>query len=84
MKLADYLNDNGMTATEFAVLVGRAPSTISRILTGMRAKGFVNEFDHPTDRRRRIFKLTDSYLAKGDDDIAMLLGWCVEPNNALI
>jgi len=59
-------------------------STISRILTGMRAKGFVNEFDHPTDRRRRIFKLTDRYLARGHADMATLLDWCAEPNNALI
>ena len=58
-------------------------STVSRVLTGMRAKGFIREYPHPTDRRRRVFKLADSYLNRGFTDMQQLLEWCAKPENAL-
>ncbi len=58
-------------------------STVSRILTGMRARGFITEHVHPTDRRRRIFRLADGYLDQGDSDIQNFLDWCAEPENTL-
>ena len=58
-------------------------STVSRILTGMRAKGLVFEETHPTDRRRRIFRLADAYTTKTHSDIAELLDWCATPENNL-
>lgn len=58
-------------------------STVSRIITGMRAKGFVTESAHPTDGRRRVFTLVDAYLHRGDDDIQNFLDWCAKPENKL-
>jgi len=58
-------------------------STMSRIMTSMRAKGFLTEEEHPTDRRRRVFRMADAYLGLGDSDIRMLLDWCDQPENAL-
>ncbi len=59
-------------------------STASRILTGMRSNGFVTEEAHPTDRRRRVFRLKPAYLNRGDDDIKILLDWCAEPDHNLV
>lgn len=56
-------------------------STASRLLTEMRAKGFVTEHQHPTDRRRRIFHLAEDYLDRGNDDIRNLLCWCAQRPN---
>ena len=64
--------------------LGMAKSTVSRILTSMRAKGFVVEEVHPRDRRRRVFRLADEYLDKGDSDIDELLKWCAAPENSLV
>ena len=58
-------------------------STVSRVLTGMRAKGFICEYPHPTDRRRRIFKLADSFLNRAHADMRQVLEWCAIPENAL-
>jgi len=58
-------------------------STVSRILTGMRCKGFVTEEVDPSDRRRRIFKLGNEYLNRGDKDIQIFLDWCAKPQNRL-
>ena len=60
-----------------------AKSTVSRILTGMRSKGFITEETHPHDRRRRLFRLADAYLNRGDADIRELLDWCGTPGNNL-
>lgn len=70
--------------TNAARELGMAKSTVSRILTGMRAKQFVVEEIHPTDRRRRIFRLAEAYLNKGDSDIRDLLEWCSAPGNSLV
>lgn len=64
--------------------LGMAKSTVSRILTGMRARHFVVEEIHPTDRRRRIFRLAEAYLNRGDSDIRELLEWCAAPGNSLV
>ena len=61
-----------------------AKSTVSRILTGMRAKGFITEATHPNDRRRRLFRLADEYLNRGDADIQELLDWCGTEGNSLV
>ena len=61
-----------------------AKSTVSRILTGLRAKRFVIETPHPTDRRKRVFHLSEAYLQKGDSDIRELLDWCSAPGNSLM
>lgn len=58
-------------------------STVSRLLTEMRAKGFVKERQHPTDRRKRIFHLADPYLDRGNADIQHLLDWCAQTENRL-
>ena len=64
--------------------LGMPKSTVSRILTGMRAKGFIIEEINPRDRRRRTFRLKDAYLSKGDSDIQDLLRWCSTPENSLV
>ena len=64
--------------------LGIAKSTLSRILTGMRAKRFVVEEMHPTDRRRRVFRLAEAYLNRGDSDIRDLLDWCSATGNSLV
>ena len=69
--------------TQASTDLGIPKSTVSRILTGMRAKGFVSEEVHPSDRRRRVFKLADAYLDRGDTDIELLLDWCSKPGNRL-
>ena len=63
--------------------LGMSKSTVSRIITGMRAKGFVTESPHPSDGRRRVIKLANAYLERGDDDIQRLLNWCARPENSL-
>lgn len=70
--------------TSAASTLGMLKSTVSRILTGMRAKGFVTERIHPEDRRRRIFTLAGAYLNRGKNDIRELLEWCAKPENALV
>jgi DNA-binding MarR family transcriptional regulator len=59
-------------------------STVSRILTDMRAKGFVTEEIHPSDGRRRVFRLAEQYLEVGDADITKFLDWCATPGNELV
>jgi len=78
-------NSRGETlgVTKAAHDLGMSKSTVSRILTGMRAKGFVKELEHPTDGRRRVFTLADAYLHKGDDDIQIFLDWCAKDENRL-
>lgn len=56
-------------------------STVSRLLTGMRAKGFVKEHQHQLDRRKRVFHLADEFLDRGNTDIEQLLDWCAKPEN---
>ena len=63
--------------------LGMPKSTVSRLLTEMRAKGFVTECQHPTDRRKRIFHLAEPYLDRGNTDIRHLLDWCARAENRL-
>lgn len=70
--------------TKASAELDMAKSTASRLLTGMRAKGFVKESVDTSDRRRRIFELTDAYLGKGDADIKMLIEWCANPDNSFV
>jgi DNA-binding MarR family transcriptional regulator len=63
--------------------LGIPKSTESRILTGMREEGFVQEFFAPEDGRRRIVKLAENYLARTDNDIHRFLDCCAEPGNRL-
>ena len=70
--------------TKASADLGMNVSTVSRILTGMRARGFVTEESHPSDRRRRVFGLSEAYLSQGDTDIQMLIDWCREPGHSLI
>ena len=79
-----YANGKDICVTQASNDLNINISTVSRILTNMRAKGFVKEFAHPTDRRRRIFNLADSYLESGDSDISTLLSWCADPENSLV
>ena len=73
-----------VSVTNAARDLGMPKSTASRILTGIRAKGFVTEETHPTDRRKRVFRLKAAYLNKGDADIKELLDWCKEPGHNLV
>ena len=76
-----HANNQDMCVTQASQDLNMPKSSVSRILTGMRAKGFVTESTHPFDRRRRIFTLADEYLNQGDKDIQNLLRWCAEPEN---
>ena len=69
--------------TKAARDLGMSKSTVSRIVTGMRAKGFVKEIEHPTDGRCRVFTLADTYLDRGDDDIQKFLAWCAQKENRM-
>ncbi len=69
--------------TKAAGDLGMSKSTVSRIVTGMRAKGFVKEIEHPTDGRRRVFTLADAYLGRGDDDIQKFLVWCAKKEHRM-
>ncbi len=75
---------DSIAVTSAAKSLGMPKSTVSRILTGMRAKGFVTEQVHPEDRRRRVFRLAEAHLNRGSNDIRQLLEWCAEPENALV
>ena len=72
-----------ISVTKAALDLGMSKSTVSRIITGMRAKGFVKELEHPTDGRRRVFTLADAYLGRGDDDIRKFLAWCAQKENRM-
>jgi len=69
--------------TKAAHDLAMSKSTVSRIVTGMRAKGFVTEAVHPTAVRRREFTLADAYLGRGDDDIQKFLAWCAQAENRM-
>ena len=79
-----HARGDAIYVTSAASTLGIPKSTVSRILTGMRAKGFVTERVHPEDGRRRIFKLAGDFLQRGKNDIRELLEWCAEPENALV
>ena len=79
-----HLREEAIYVTTAASDLGMPKSTASRILTGMRAKGLVTEQVHVKDRRRRIFRLSDTYLSRGDDDIQNMLKWCAKPGNSLV
>ena len=79
-----HVNGKDFCVTKASADLDMAKSTASRLLTGMRTKGFVKEYTDPSDRRRRIFKLADTYLARADSDISDLLAWCAKPENNLI
>jgi DNA-binding MarR family transcriptional regulator len=72
------------TVTEAAIDLDMPKSSVSRILTGMRAKGFVRETIDPTDKRRRVFRLSRRYLDQGEEDIEKFLQWTSKPENSLI
>ena len=57
-------------------------SSVSRILTGLRSKGLVIEEPHPSDRRRRIFKVSNLQLSRGEIEIGELLEWCSKSENS--
>lgn len=73
-----------VTVTEAAIDLDMPKSSVSRILTGMRAKGFVRETIDPTDKRRRVFRLSRRYLDQGEEDIEKFLQWTSKPENSLI
>jgi DNA-binding MarR family transcriptional regulator len=73
-----------VTVTEAAIDLDMPKSSVSRILTGMRAKGFVRETIDPTDKRRRVFRLSRRYLDQGEEDIEKFLQWASKPENSLI
>ena len=79
-----HAREDAIYVTKAARDLNMPMSTVSRILTGMRAKGLVTEQVHPNDRRRRIFNLSDAYLNRSDNDISQLLAWCAKPANALV
>ncbi len=79
-----HVQGDAIYVTTAASDLGMPKSTVSRILTGMRAKGFVTEKAHATDRRRRIFSLAAAYLNTGDKGIRNFLDWCAKPENALV
>jgi len=64
--------------------LGIHKSTASRILKGLRAKHFIVETAHPTDRRRKAFRLADAYLNRGDSDIQEMLQWRSATGNSLV
>lgn len=66
-----------------AIDLGMSKSTVSRIISGMRAKGIVTETRHPTDGRRHIIRLASAFLERSDIDIEEYLSWCALPENAL-
>jgi DNA-binding MarR family transcriptional regulator len=72
-----------ITVTQSAIDLDMPKSSVSRILTGMRAKGFVRETTDPTDKRRRIFRLSSRYLGQGEKDIERFLKWVSKPENSL-
>ena len=76
--------DIDICVTQASLDLSMPKSSVSRILTGMRAKGYVTESTHPFDKRRRIFKLADEYLNRGDEDIKKLLRWLADPKNTLV
>lgn len=78
-----FAQGQDMSVTQAAVDLEMPKSTVSRILTEMRAKGFVTEAIHPDDRRRRLFRLAEAYRHNGDLDIRRFLEWCAEPGNEL-
>ena len=72
-----------ITVTQAAFDLEMPKSSVSRILTGMRAKGFVHESIDPADKRRRIFRLSSRYLGQGEKDIERFLQWVSKPENSL-
>lgn len=78
-----HAHGKSICVTTAASDLGMSKSTVSRIITGMRAKGFVTESVHPADGRRRVVKLAAAYLSQGDDDIQKFLDWCAQPEHSL-
>ena len=79
-----FAQGEDVSVTQAAEDLEMPKSTVSRILTEMRAKGFVTEEIHPHDGRRRVFRLAEDYREGGDTDIKRFLDWCAKPGNELV
>ena len=79
-----FAQGEDISVTKAASALDMPKSTVSRILTDMRAKGFVTEEIHPHDGRRRVFRLAAGYREVGDTDIKRFLDWCARPGNELV
>ncbi len=55
-----HVQGEDIRVTKTATDLGLPNSTVSRIFNGTRARGFIYEYAHPTDQRRRFFELADS------------------------
>ena len=89
LKMLDYgfvcfAQRDDIFVTKAAEDLAMPKSTVSRILTEMRAKGFVSEEIHSHDGRRRVFRLAEDYQEGGDTDIKRFLDWCAKPGNELV
>ncbi len=78
-----HMRGEDIRVTKAATVLGIPKSTVSRVLTDMRAKRFICEYAHPTDRRRRIIELADSYLNRSFSDMRQVLEWYAKRENAL-
>lgn len=47
------------TATDIAIVTGLANNTLTQMLKKLEEKGLITSGPHPTDKRKRLFDLTD-------------------------
>jgi len=83
-RLLRVLSDRTSTPTELAESLGTSTSVVSRLLSELKTEGHVVEVTDPTDRRRRIYGLTDA----GATEVSRLIAFgpiegAAEPDHSL-
>ncbi|MBX3086243.1 MAG: MarR family transcriptional regulator [Anaerolineae bacterium] len=53
-------DEEGMLPSELSRLQGVMPNTISSLIASLREAGMIAQVAHPSDRRKRIIKITDA------------------------
>ena len=65
--LAILRNKNGLEPAQISADVLIPRQTMTAILDNLERLGYIARFDHPSDRRRKIVRLTDAGTKKGQE-----------------
>jgi DNA-binding MarR family transcriptional regulator len=65
-----FVHEEGMRPTELAALAGMTKQSIGEIVDDLEARGYVERFPDPADRRAKLIRLT----AKGEEAQGVGLG----------
>lgn len=70
-----HIRPEGMEPAVLADYLGIPRQTMTSTLDGLEAKGVIERCAHPTDRRRKLIKLTPDGRQKADDLVEAMHRW---------